>query len=180
MPARICYNEANIECRYLFSSNHFPYPMIDIQMSEAMNKRSTLFLDALRASLLDSSVDWTEEQQISQQDWARLFQLADTHQILPMIFEAVYSCPAANLTAPADAAPPSSSADPAAILTTPASSAAPPAPALIAACRQNVQRAVIMQSIRTQEAVRLLSFLEGKPAPPRCQRHRLPKSVPQA
>lgn len=130
-------------------------------MNKAMNKCSTLFLDALRASLLDTSVKWTDAQQISQQDWAQLFQLADTHQILPMIFEAVYNCPAASITVPAGPASPNGSAVPVGSAA-PADLAAPPDPALMMSCRMNVQRSVIMQSIRTEEAIRLLSFLESK------------------
>ena len=52
------------------------------------------FLEALGASLQGDRVNWDGE--ITQQEWAELFKLAHDHQVLPMIFEAVYSCPAAK------------------------------------------------------------------------------------
>lgn len=53
-----------------------------------------LFLQALRASLENKKVFW--ETELEPQDWLALFQMAEAHNILPMIFEAVYSCPAAK------------------------------------------------------------------------------------
>lgn len=57
-----------------------------------MEKIQVLFLQALKASLLNSSVDWNDN--IDSKDWLDLFQLAEQHHILPLIFETVYSCPA--------------------------------------------------------------------------------------
>jgi len=59
-----------------------------------MDLINTRFLEALGASLSGVHVDWDAE--IPQQEWAALFKLAHNHQVLPMIFEAVYSCPAAR------------------------------------------------------------------------------------
>ena len=53
-----------------------------------------LFLEALNASLHGERVRW--ENPLSAQDWAALFGLAQEHQVLPMIFEAAYACPAAQ------------------------------------------------------------------------------------
>ena len=53
-----------------------------------------LFLEALNASLHGERVRW--ENPLDVKDWAALFQLAQEHQVLPMIFEAVYACPAAQ------------------------------------------------------------------------------------
>ena len=59
-----------------------------------MNEINQLFLEALSASLRGGRVQW--ENPLSAQDWAALFGLAHEHQVLPMIFEAVYACPAAR------------------------------------------------------------------------------------
>lgn len=59
-----------------------------------MNEIKGLFLEALSASLRGEQVRWA--QPISAQDWAALFGLAQAHQVLPMIFEAVHACPAAK------------------------------------------------------------------------------------
>lgn len=65
-------------------------------MKESQNQ---LFLQALKASLTDSKVTWDMEIQPS--DWQALFQLAKIHKVIPMIFEAVYACPAAKKLDPA-------------------------------------------------------------------------------
>ncbi|MBP3522476.1 MAG: nucleotidyltransferase family protein [Clostridia bacterium] len=59
-----------------------------------MNAINSLFLEALGASLRGERVQW--ENPLAAQDWAALFQLAQAHHVLPMIFEAVYACPAAR------------------------------------------------------------------------------------
>ena len=59
-----------------------------------MKATEQLFLEALRESLRGGRVQW--ENPLSAQDWAALFGLAHEHQVLPMIFEAVYACPAAQ------------------------------------------------------------------------------------
>lgn len=57
-----------------------------------------LFLEALRASLQDEPVKW--EQEIDTGEWLELFRMATAHHVLPMIFEAVYTCPAAEKADP--------------------------------------------------------------------------------
>lgn len=59
-----------------------------------MNAINSLFLEALGASMRGERVQW--ENPLDAQDWAALFQLAQAHHVLPMIFEAVYACPAAR------------------------------------------------------------------------------------
>ena len=59
-----------------------------------MNAINQLFLEALAAGLRGERVQW--ENPLDAQDWAALFQLAQAHHVLPMIFEAVYACPAAS------------------------------------------------------------------------------------
>ncbi len=59
-----------------------------------MNKYETLFLQALKASLQNEKVNW--EEALTAQEWAIVFRLAEKHNVLPMIYEAVYGCPAAK------------------------------------------------------------------------------------
>lgn len=53
-----------------------------------------LFLQALKASLENRKVDWSQE--ITLEQWETIFRLADLHNVLPMIYESVYSCEAAK------------------------------------------------------------------------------------
>ncbi|MCD7817700.1 MAG: nucleotidyltransferase family protein [Lachnospiraceae bacterium] len=53
-----------------------------------------LFLQALNAALKNEKVTWADG--IPPETWYLLFQLAEKHHILPMIYEAVYNCPAAK------------------------------------------------------------------------------------
>lgn len=84
-----------------------------------------LFLQAVRAALTNEKVTW--DQEISSGQWDELFRLASTHQMLPLIFEAVYDCPA---IAAAD-------------------------PASLAAIRRSVRMQVMNQTIQTTEFLRL-------------------------
>lgn len=56
-----------------------------------MNVKKRL-LEALKCFLEGEKVQW--ESGISGEEWGELFDLAIQHQILPMIYEAVYACPA--------------------------------------------------------------------------------------
>lgn len=58
-----------------------------------MNKIELRFLEALKASLRKEQVNWEEPMPAS--DWLLLFRMAEQHHILPMIYEAVFRCPAA-------------------------------------------------------------------------------------
>lgn len=53
-----------------------------------------LFLQALKASLENRKVDWSQE--IALEQWETIFKLADLHNVLPMIYESVYSCESAK------------------------------------------------------------------------------------
>lgn len=52
-----------------------------------------LFLEAMKAALQDRAVKWGDE--VSPEQMNTLLDLANEHHVLPMIFEAVYACPAA-------------------------------------------------------------------------------------
>lgn len=60
-----------------------------------MNHIELLFLEALRASLKNEKVNW--ETPMPEKDWCKLFRIAESHHVLPLIYEAVFRCPAANL-----------------------------------------------------------------------------------
>lgn len=59
-----------------------------------MNSIDRLLLEALKASLKNEKVSWDFE--ITPEEWKQLFKKAEIHQIFPMIYEAVYACPAAK------------------------------------------------------------------------------------
>lgn len=63
-----------------------------------MIENNILFLQALKASLKEEQVNWTQD--ITPEQWGDLFQSARIHNILPMIFEAVFACPAAKTIPP--------------------------------------------------------------------------------
>lgn len=88
-----------------------------------------LFLQALNASLKNEKVTW--EQEMSPEEWISLFQLAEMHHVLPMIFEAVYACPAAKSLPPQ----------------------------LMMSYKQRVLRAVMLQTMKTNEFLQLNACL---------------------
>ncbi len=62
--------------------------------NQQIRNQQLLFLQALKASLENQQVSW--DMDLSVQDWESLFRLAEVHHVLPMIYEAVYKCPAAQ------------------------------------------------------------------------------------
>ena len=56
------------------------------------NARNERMLQAIRCFLNGTRVDWQEG--LSEEDWMELFILSRQHQVLPMVYEAVWSCPA--------------------------------------------------------------------------------------
>ena len=64
-----------------------------------IKETEALFLEALRAALHNETVDW--EKEIPVREWVQLFQTAQMHKVQPMIFEAVFSSPAAQKLEPA-------------------------------------------------------------------------------
>ena len=63
-----------------------------------MNEIQEKFLEALRVSLKNGTVQWEEPLQPEQ--WKELFGLAETHHVLPLIYEAVYRSLAAGKADP--------------------------------------------------------------------------------
>lgn len=58
-----------------------------------MNQHEIIFLEALKASLANTTVTWSCP--FSTEEWQALFALAESQKVLPLIFHAVYSSPAA-------------------------------------------------------------------------------------
>ena len=88
-----------------------------------------LFLEALGASLRGERVNW--ETALTNENWVELFRLAQTHQVLPMIFEAAYACPAAK------------GAD----------------PRLMMAVKRQMMQTVMIQTMKTGEFLALMKLL---------------------
>ena len=59
-----------------------------------MTNCDALFLQALGAALKNESVHW--DAPMHTEEWQQLFRLAEAHRVLPMVFQAVYACPAAK------------------------------------------------------------------------------------
>ncbi len=95
-----------------------------------MDVKNARFMEALKASLENRKVAW--EAELSRQEWMELFQLAQAHHVLPMIYEAVYACPAAH-RADAD---------------------------LFAAYRGQVMQAIRVQIMKTSEFLEMLRHLD--------------------
>lgn len=94
-----------------------------------MERCQRLFLEAMKASLEDRKVTWGPE--VCQEDMSQVLALAQNHHVLPMIFEAVYACPAAaSLT-----------------------------PGVIAECRRGTLHLVMGQTVKTEEFLELYSHL---------------------
>ena len=59
-----------------------------------MDRIYGLFLQAVRAAMQARQVDWGSE--VTPNDLTRLLELSREHHVLPLVFEAVYTCPAAK------------------------------------------------------------------------------------
>ncbi len=53
-----------------------------------------LLLSSMKAAVRGDSADWQEE--ISAENWRRLFELAEKQHVLPLVYQAVYGCPSAS------------------------------------------------------------------------------------
>jgi len=100
-----------------------------------MERQERLFLEAMKAALQDRLVDW--DNQVSAEDLKQVLVLAQMHHVLPMIFEAVYTCPAAALE-----------------------------PELMAECRKATLQAVMGQTVKTEEFLELYGGLRSRGVTP--------------
>ena len=94
-----------------------------------MEEIQNLLLLALQAGLNQTTVKW--QQPMETKKWAELFLLAAAHKVLPMVYEAVYACPAAK------------QAD----------------PRLFAAYKQQTMLSVMQQARKTGEFLELYEYL---------------------
>lgn len=95
-----------------------------------MDVRIDMFLPALRAALKNEKVSW--EQELEPQVWVELFRVAVKHRVLPMIYEAIYDCPAARKIEPQ----------------------------ILASAKQQTIRTVMLQTMKTSEFLDLFEYLE--------------------
>ena len=100
-----------------------------------MDHTRALFLDAIRCALRDEAVAWDD---VPPDQLTQVLDLAKEHHVLPLIFEAVHSCPAAT------------QAD----------------PQLIAACRRATVQAVMTQTMKTEEFLELYRHLRDHDVKP--------------
>ena len=101
-----------------------------------MERTERLFLEAMEASLRDGFVDW--DRQVSAEELKAVLKLAQMHHVLPMIFEAVYGCPAAKQLPPE----------------------------LVAECRHATLHAVMGQTVKTEEFLELYTGLRSRGVTP--------------
>ena len=97
----------------------------------AMESVSGLFLQALRASLENRTVDW--ETELTQDEWKELFAMAASHNVLPLIYSSTVHCPAAQK---ADSQ-------------------------IFSPYKQQTLQAVVLQTVKTSEFLKLLPALES-------------------
>lgn len=95
-----------------------------------MDVKRELFLPALKAALRNEKVSWEEE--MEPQVWMELFQTAGKHQVFPMIYEAVYDCPAARKIEPQ----------------------------FLLSVKQKTIHAVMLQTMKTSEFLNLFEYLK--------------------
>lgn len=101
-----------------------------------MERCERLFLEAMKAALENRSVDW--DHQIAPEELRQVLSLAQMHHVLPMVFEAVYSCPAAEHLNPE----------------------------LVAECRKATLHAVMGQTVKTEEFLSLYKKLRKRELAP--------------
>ena len=101
-----------------------------------MERREQLFLEAMKAALEDRPVEW--DRQVAAVEIKQVLELAQMHHVLPMIFESVYSCPAA---ADLD-------------------------PGLVGECRKATLQAVMGQTVKTEEFLELYGCLRSRGVTP--------------
>ena len=88
-----------LHCHNQFDHNYQKYRSdIGEDIQYINNKMKSIdiksrFLEALGVALKKESVSWTN---VTDTEWTDLFELAGQQQVLPLVFEAVYNCPAAK------------------------------------------------------------------------------------
>ena len=92
-----------------------------------MERISELFLQALKAALENRQVSWDDD--VTGEELRQILALSQEHHVQPMIFEAVYACPAATRLDPV----------------------------IAGFCRRNTVQSVMAQTVKTQEFLELFT-----------------------
>ena len=101
-----------------------------------MEQTEVLFLEAVKASLKNEHVLW--QKPLALDEWQRIFYLAESHHVLPMVYEAVFQCDAVQQSGPKELRE------------------------LFQIYRRKTLNLVMLQTIKTQEYLDLLRFLRQK------------------
>lgn len=106
---------------------------------EIMERTEQLFVEAVSASLENRSVSWREP--LALNEWQRIFYLAESHHVLPMVYESIFRCDAAKKTMQKEIRD------------------------LFQLYKRKTMNLVMLQTIKTQEYLELISFLQKKRIP---------------
>ena len=101
-----------------------------------MEQTEVLFLEAVKASLKNEHVLW--QKPLALDEWQRIFYLAESHHVLPMVYEAVFQCDVVQQSGQKELRE------------------------LFQIYRRKTLNLVMLQTIKTQEYLDLLRFLQQK------------------
>lgn len=101
-----------------------------------MERTEQLFVEAVSASLENKSVSWKEP--LTLNEWQRIFYLAEVHHVLPMVYEAIFRCDVVKKTTQKEIRD------------------------LLQLYKKKTMNLVMLQTIKTQEYLELVQFLQKK------------------
>lgn len=101
-----------------------------------MERAEQLFVEAVSVSLENKSVSWKEP--LTLNEWQRIFYLAESHHVLPMVYETVFRCDAVKKTTQKEIRD------------------------LLQFYKRKTMNLVMLQTIKTQEYLELVHFLQKK------------------
>ena len=101
-----------------------------------MERAEQLFVETVSASLENKSVSWKEP--LTLNEWQRIFYLAESHHVLPMVYETVFRCDAVKKTMQKESRN------------------------LLQFYKRMTMNLVMLQTIKTQEYLELVQFLQKK------------------
>ena len=101
-----------------------------------MERTELLFLEAVKASLKNEYVSWKEP--LTLHEWQRIFYLAESHHVLPLIYEATFRCETAKKAAEKEYRE------------------------LFKMYKRKMLNLVMLQTMKTQDFLELVDFLQEK------------------
>ena len=101
-----------------------------------MERTEQLFVEAVSASLENRSVSWREP--LALNEWQRIFYLAESHHVLPMVYESTFRCDAAKKTMQKEIRD------------------------LFQLYKRKTMSLVMLQTMKTQDFLELVDFLQEK------------------